>query len=198
MMRRILPLLALTAAALASPVLAQEAGTGDPSAGLLTQGLDIEGTAPVRCSIQPIALAPGSFGALQPAGQGSAVVRLGSPDFVDPTTAVPVGGELGLSVPIICNGAHVLHVRSSNGRLTLESGAAAGGGFANSLDYGLTASWAGESQSFNTTGASSLEIPVGQASSGDALVTIVVPSGGSPLVAGTYSDLIVVEVTVGS
>jgi hypothetical protein len=208
MMKRtlLLPLALGAALCAALPAAAQtnaaqtltESPSGPVDPGLSEQRLSIEGAAPVACSIRVITLAPGSAGALQSATQGNAVVRLGTPDFVNPTTAVPTGGQVFLGVPIICNGAHTVIVRSTNGRLTLESGAAAAGGFRNTVDYSLTAQWAGLNQTFNTQSASTLQIPVSQANSGDALVTIDIPAGGQPLVAGIYSDLIVVEVTVSS
>ena len=199
MMRAIFALFAVGAAIAGGPTFAQVAdATGPVGPPLNAQLLSIEGQAPIACSIRLVSLNSGSAGSLNSAGAGSAVVRLGSPDFVNPQTAVPVGGQLQLSVPITCNGAHTLQVRSTNGRLTLEGGAAGGNGFRNTVDYGLTTNWGGLNQSFNTAAANTLQIPVNQATSGDALVTISIPAGGQPLVAGVYSDLIVVEVTVGS
>ena len=208
MMRSTLLPLALGAALFgaALPAMAQtnaaqtltESQSGPVDPGLSEQRLSIEGAAPVACSIRVVTLGAGSAGSLQAATQGNAIVRLGTPDFVNPTTAVPTGGQVFIGVPVSCNGAHTLIVRSTNGRLTLESGAAAAGGFRNTVDYSLTAQWAGLNQTFNTQSASTLQIPVSQANSGDALVTIDIPAGGQPLVAGIYSDLIVVEVTVSS
>jgi hypothetical protein len=208
MMRKITSLLPLAIAlGMALPAAAQsttaslpetDSTSGPVAAPLTTQNLSIEGSAPTACSIRVITLNPGSAATLTSATQGNALVTLGTPNFVDPQTAVPTGGRVFLGVPIICNGAHTVIVRSTNGRLTLESGAAGGNGFRNAVDYSLTTSWAGLNQSFNTQSTSSLQIPVSQANSGDALVTIDIPSGGQPLVAGVYSDLIVVEVTVSS
>jgi hypothetical protein len=206
-MRKIISLLPLALAlGAALPAAAQstsaslpvtESTSGPMSTALTTQHLSVEGVNPVACSIRVITLNAGSAATLTSATQGNALVQLGSPNFVD-AQSTPTGGKVYLGVPIICNGAHTVVVRSTNGRLTLESGAAGGNGFRNTVDYTLTTSWAGLNQSFNTTSASTLQIPVSQANSGDALVTIDIPAGGQPLVAGIYSDLIVVEVTVSS
>lgn len=109
---------------------------------------------------------------------------------------VPLGAEIVLSMPSACNQAHNLNLSSLNGGLSNTLGAdAQGSAFRALLPYTVIVSWAGQSQTFNSSSGGLIQ-PVGDAASGPVTVTIQIPSGGAPLVAGSYSDQLVLQLGV--
>lgn len=105
-----------------------------------------------------------------------------------------LGATIVLEVPAVCNQAHVITVTSRNGGLTTEGGPVSGP-FRASLPYGVTVGWAGQQRTLNTeAGQVSVELP--DAATGSVTVVIEVPSGGAPLVAGAYSDELILELGV--
>jgi spore coat protein U-like protein len=119
-------------------------------------------------------------------------------EMVDVQTSEPRETSVELTLPVICNSPHRLVLRSSNGGL-LRAGAVerdTQGGFAEFLPYQITADWADQ----QTGGASNAGTPltIGSAGgrAGQMLVSLKVPGGGTPMVAGTYSDDIIIELQV--
>ena len=121
-------------------------------------------------------------------------VRLNA--FADPETALALENSVIFTLPLTCNAAHSLVVRSlGKGFSTRET---ASPGFLNSVGYSLTTQWAQQSSSENVVGGSGTTIAVSNAAAGSAVVTVRIPAGTTPLVAGAYSDDIIVEVSPGS
>jgi len=185
---------AILAAALLAPALAfgQTVNTG--------QGrLDLSGQAPSGCLISTPTAAAGANSTFQPSGAQSGQVTI--TQMVDPNTAVPVASTINLALPVICNAAHNVTVSTTNGGLA-RVGAAAGappiGGFRQFLPYQVTASWAGQTANATSQAGPTLTINSSDGAAGQISLTIAVPGGGDPMVAGAYNDQVVIQLQVAS
>ena len=155
----------------------------------------VSGIAPSACLVRGAARGTGSNAVLGTATDRQADIQI--LQLVDPETSVARATSMSLSLPIVCNVGHRIILRAQNGGLTRSN--AAGGsqatpGFRETVPYELSASWAGVS---TTSGSgSTVDLAAPDAAAGDLTVDIDIPGGGAPLVAGTYSDLLVVELRV--
>jgi hypothetical protein len=153
--------------------------------------LDIVGEAPQGCILSPPTETAISNAALV-AGPTAGQVRL--TQFVDPQTAVPNAATIGLDFSVVCNAAHHLTVRTLQGGLVLASPAPAPGpGLRNSVPYQVSVAWAGQQAMGSSDTMVPVDIATANGAAGVLSITIAVPGGGDPLVAGTYSDSLVVE-----
>ena len=109
---------------------------------------------------------------------------------------VPIGAQLVLSLDSACNQAHVLSIASQNGALINDvSTGDPGTSFRNTLPYAVSLSWSGQTQTLDSSDGS-LSLPVGVAARGSVTVIIQIPAGGAPMVAGSYSDQLVLELGI--
>ena len=102
-------------------------------------------------------------------------------------------GFVELSLPVVCNASHRVELRSANGGLQRAGATGRGGAFREFLAYQVGLNWAGQSVQLDTANRSA-NINASQPGKGDMVIRIATPAGGGPLVAGQYSDSIVVEV----
>lgn len=180
--------LAILAAAAATPAIAQD--------GLIARAsLDMVGYAPSACLIGRAPRGTGTNAVLAAAGARQADIRI--VELVDPTTSQPRPTSISLSLPVVCNVSHQIIVRTQNGGLARdnrEGGLQAEPGFRETVPYGVTARWAG----VVATGQSGVpfELIAPDAAAGDLTLDIEIMPGGQPLVAGSYSDELVVELRV--
>lgn len=181
MIRPIILSLALLAP---SAVAAQE--TFDPSLGRV----EILGTADPACVIRAPSAAVGTNMRFEPLSASAG--QIGITEFVD-QNAVSRGGSIEINLPVICNSAHRVVVRSGNGGLRRVGATVQAGPFAQFVPYSVAAQWGGQQALLATNQGGSVLIDSGQARAGLVGLTISVAAGGQPLVAGTYSDQIVVE-----
>jgi hypothetical protein len=137
--------------------------------------------------------ATGGFNAtLSGASEGTSTIEIGQ--LVSPIDASPLASSINLGFQVICNHAHSVSVRSGGRGLQLQQGAPASGAFATTVDYTFGMSWSGQSRQANaSTGQLQINAPDGAA--GMLSVSIETPASGRPLVAGTYSDSVIVELT---
>jgi hypothetical protein len=105
---------------------------------------------------------------------------------------VPVGAVVILDLPSICNQAHTLRLSSVGGGMVNPEADGAGGAFRGALPYSVQVNWGGSVQTYQT-GEPVLSLPIGNATTGQVTLTIQIPAGGAPLVAGVYSDQLVLE-----
>ena len=118
------------------------------------------------------------------------------PVLVDESTATTRASSIELAVPVVCNTSHLITVRSNNGALVRvgASGARSGsGGFGEVQGYGVAVQWQQQTAQIGTQTASAA-ISYNQPAKGDLIVDIAVPQGTQPLIAGTYTDAVVVEI----
>lgn len=164
---------------------------------VLTHAIDVQGFAPSACVMAPATLDPGSVNAvLQSASASNADVLVSL--NTDAQTRALQAVNVALSVPIKCNAAHKLTVHSQHQGMKPQTPVAPAPGFASAINYTLSTRWAGQTASFDTASSQDLTINVPDANTGDANVTLNIAGGGPPLVAGNYSDEIVVEVATTS
>lgn len=165
-----------------------QAVSGGTNVGNGTGGneLVITGQSPQACVISGAAQSSVS-NATVTTGAGAAQVVVGQ--LVD-LNAVPLAARVSVALPVICNTANVVSISTSNGALTLENPAPAAPGFRSQLPYQLSATWAGQQETVNS--GTPLTITSANAATGNLLLTIAIPAGGEPLIAGTYTDSVVV------
>ena len=157
----------------------------------LSQGrLEILGTARPACVIRTPRSSVGNNMRFDPSG--AATGQVGITEFVD-SNAVSRGGSIDIDLPVICNSAHRVTVRSGNGGLRRLGPAIQSGPFAQTLPYSVSTIWGGQNGQLNTDQGGVLTIDSSEARSGLLALSIIFAAGGRPLVAGTYSDQIVVE-----
>lgn len=174
-------------AVLAVPAQAQELSRG-------SQQLQFAADAPVACVVGT-ARASGQRNASF-ADNGARGGQITFPNLVNDQTATARASGIDLAVGVICNASHRITVRSSNGGLLRQGAQGAGlgrGGFAQFQAYNVGLEWQGQSVAI---GGQAGNASVSQAGPGmgDLHINVAVPAGTTPLVAGTYTDAIVVEV----
>ena len=157
--------------------------------------LDIVGQAPNACVISSAGSAAGANAVFRSLNAGAAEVRI--TEMIDPQTSTARASSINILLPIICNGAHRLVLTSGNGGLLRDGGstAASPGGFREFVPYQVSAVWSGQTAA-QSSDSGPVVINVRDGAAGDASVTIDVPGGGAPLIAGGYTDAVVIELQV--
>lgn len=183
---RKLPFLIAAALALPTAAQAQELTRG-------TQRLELAAVAPVACVISQPTVGAQSNASFSATGAASGQVNI--TQFVDPVNARPQPSSIELNLPLVCNASHRIRITSSNGGL-LRAGASGrnrGGAFAEFLAYNVDVDWSGQSVQLLTSN-NNANINRNAPGKGAMTIRIATPAGSGPLVAGQYSDSIVVEV----
>lgn len=183
-MRRPLSLAAaLAVVAIGSPAMAQVIDTAG-------QRLDIAGTAPAACVIN----APTASNARNAtfSVSGNSTVRVDYGVLVDQNTALTQASAIDIRLPMVCNAPGRIVVRSENRGLRPAGNQRGSGGFIDVVDIDVGVRWLGQSASLTTMqGGGMLENS--QPARGDLEVALNTRAGQGPLVAGNYSDTIVIE-----
>lgn len=159
-----------------------------------SQQLELRGDAPVACVANSARATNQVNATFQNTGPSSGVVVF--PTLVDQSTAAARASSIALSLVIVCNSSHQVSLRSSNGGLRREGsnpGRNATGGFSEFQTYGVSFEWQGKTTAIGS-GLTSATLSHGSPAKGDMLINLAVPPGGQPLVAGTYTDTVVVEI----
>ncbi|MBI1684320.1 hypothetical protein [Caulobacter hibisci] len=178
----------LGVAATAPAVLAQTVATsGDQAA----SQLELLAQAPSACVLSPPSAASGANASFTAQGGQAGVVRF--TQFVDPQTAQPRDSSISLAFPLVCNSAHRLVVRTDGTGLSRTAGAAPAAGFRDSLDFQVTANWAGASASGASTALTPIDLATANGAAGQMNLVVAVAGGGAPMVAGDYAGTLVVE-----
>lgn len=178
----------LIAAGLALPTAAQ-AQELDRS----VQRLELAASAPVACVISPANVGTQTNASFVSTSASSGQVNI--TEFVDPVNATSRASSIELNLPMICNSSHSVRVSSANGGL-LRAGAVsrtADGGFSEFLPYNVAVDWSGRTVDLLTTN-NTADIAASDPGKGEMTIRIATPAGTGPLVAGQYTDSIVVEV----
>ena len=178
----------LIAAALALPAAAQAQELDRAS-----QRLELAANAPVACVISSPSVGIQANASFISTSASSGQVNI--TEFVDPANATPRASSIELNLPMLCNASHSVRVSSANGGL-LRAGAVgrgATGDFAEFLPYNVGVDWAGRSVNLLTTN-NTANIDASDPGKGEMTIRIATPAGSGPLIAGQYTDSIVVEV----
>jgi len=177
----------IAALAVAGPALAQDPGTT-----LAERPLVGEGEAPAACVVGT-ATAAGQNIETSPTESGLSINLLTNA-FVD-GEGFPTNGTVSIAVPILCNSSHTLVVTSERQGLRSDAVTAPTNGFLNVAPYVLSLGWAGLIRRFDTSLDRSVTLTVPDAASGEATLTVAFSGASQRLIAGKYSDQLIVEVS---
>jgi len=161
--------------------------------------LDMEGTAPSTCLVSAPQAAVGSNATFDSTSSQQGQVTITA--LADPQTAIAKQASISVALPAICNTAHHVTVTSLNRGLLRQGGVASQtsvNGFREFVPYSVTASWAGQTATGQSLSGTPVNINASDGAAGQVSLTIDVPAGGDPLVAGTYSDSLTIELQVAS
>ena len=181
--RSALLLLALAPAAL--PAQTPQTGQGR---------LEIVGEAPGACIVRDRGNATTTNASYSATGPSSGQIRI--TDMVNPANATARGSTIDLALEVVCNSPHRLVLRSENGGLLRAGAAGRGvgqGGFSEFLPYAVRATWLGRDGSLTSDAGAPVVMESSQGGAGQLSLAIVVPPGGTPLVAGDYRDAVILE-----
>ncbi|WP_324075408.1 MAG: hypothetical protein RSE14_01175 [Erythrobacter sp.] len=166
-------------------------GTFEPAA---RQRIEVVATAAPACNIAPGSVAGSDNASFQSSGTSGGTVAITR--FADPQTARANPASVQVEIPVVCNSAHAVSLRSANGGM-LRSGGAPGtvAGFIQFLPYTVALDWVGQT----LTGTSDLSEPLllGVPNAGQGLLRVDIAIAGSdaPMVAGAYADTLQIEIT---
>jgi hypothetical protein len=166
-----------------------------------SQGGDVGfgGIAPPLCSFTalPTELASDNMGL---AAGGTNKIQIDT--LIDPSSSLLNRASIQIEIIGTCNQTHYVSVMTKNGGLALDgSTAALGGAFGSHVNYRAQVNWAGQSVEMSTDGAPGKKTPttvVGGANHGPLSLRIVIDDLDNdmaiPLIAGTYTDIITIQV----
>lgn len=175
--------------AIAAPAAAQTTIIEDASR--TVQAVQVSGIAPPACLVRPAGGQRGINATFESTGSSGTVTIS---NLVDPVSARVLPSRITLTLPITCNSAHTVRLRSAGGALRREGTAVVPGAvFTDTLAYEYGLRWAGGGTLSPTASGRAVTVASSGAASGVAEVTLDVPGGGRPLVAGRYGDTIIVE-----
>ncbi|MDE2560652.1 MAG: hypothetical protein KGL48_00260 [Sphingomonadales bacterium] len=177
-----------TVALAAMPARAQ---TTDPA----LQQMYLAGTAPIACVINPPRVTNAQNASFSANGAGNGQVTI--TQLVDGQTALALASSIELDFPVVCNASHSVVLTSANGGLQGGGASVTGSGFSNFLSYRVQVDWAGV-QIAKSSDAGATTINSADPAQGDMVIRLSTPAGDGPLVAGQYSDSIVVQFTPAS
>ena len=157
-----------------------------------TSPLTFQGKAPPACRMSTPMSEASQNAELDSAAPGAAeisIARLAGDD------GSVIGANMALNIPVLCNQAHTLSVESRRGGLSLSQVPVEATAFRTSVPYRVRVSWAGANDDFSSDGSNAF-LSIGDAGQGLLNVVIDIPAGGVPLVAGSYSDELVLVLSV--
>lgn len=173
----------------ATALLALTAGAAQAQSTAPARQLAFNGEAAAGCLMQTPQAPTSDNASVTSSGPGSADIVIGQLVGDD---GISVGATVILTLPAACNQAHILRLVSVNGGLINVDGTPAGGPFRSVLPYAVAISWGSGSDTYQS-GDPATTISNGDAATGTVTVTIEIPAGGAPLVAGSYSDQLILE-----
>lgn len=188
-------LLAATGGVLALPatVHAQDRANGalGPS-GL--QRFEVVATAAPACNIAPGNAAGSSNASFQSSGSSGGTVAITA--FADPQTAQANPATVRVEIPVVCNSAHAVTLRSANGGMLRSGGSQERvAGFIQFLPYAVELDWVGQRLTGASDAAGPLVLAVPDAGQGLMTLDIAIARSQAPMVAGAYADTLQIEIT---
>lgn len=159
--------------------------------------LEIFGRAEPACVTRAPAAVAGINANFDPSADSGGEIRINQ--LVDQTTAEPVPASITLTIPVICNSSHRVTLSSQNGGLLRDAGdprrRQSNNGFGEFVPYQLNFAWAGQQRDASSEAARSIVLNVRRGAAGEATFRFALPGGGGALLAGRYSDAVVIEFT---
>lgn len=158
------------------------------------QQIEVAATAAPACSISTGNAVGSQNASFQSAGTSGGTVAITA--FADPETAQANPASVQVEIPVICNSAHAVSIRSANGGMLRTGGTTtAMGGFIQFLPYAVQLDWVGQSLSGQSDNQGALSMRVPNPGQGLLTVDIAIAPGQAPLVAGAYADTLQIEIT---
>lgn len=183
----------LLALALPTPLHAQDRATGtfEPSA---LQRFEVAATAAPACNIAPGSAAGSSNASFQSSGSSGGTVAITT--FADPQSSQANPASVRVEIPVVCNSAHAVTLRSANGGMLRSGGSQqALAGFIQFLPYAVALDWVGQRLAGTSDAAGPLVLAVPDAGQGLLTVDIAITGSQAPMVAGAYADTLQIEIT---
>jgi hypothetical protein len=116
--------------------------------------------------------------------------------FADPQTAQANPASVRVEIPVVCNSAHAVTLRSANGGMLRSGGSQEDvAGFIQFLPYSVELDWVGQRLTGASDAAGSLVLAVPNAGQGLLTVDIAIIGSQAPMVAGAYVDVLQIEIT---
>lgn len=118
-------------------------------------------------------------------------------NFVDSATLYALPLNINFQVAAICNNANILKVTSAKGGFDLINGAVNSNSFASHRNYSANISWGGINSSFSTNATNNQGITQTLYGAIDDIVFVHLNAAASnqPMVAGTYEDVISINLS---
>jgi hypothetical protein len=115
--------------------------------------------------------------------------------LADQNTARALPASISVTFEGLCNEPQSIRLISTRGGLKPDQSAAASGTFQSRVDYTASLNWGSDQTSLTTDGTASgsTGLTFNGAQSGAVTLSIDIPAGSQPLVAGNYSDVLTVE-----
>ena len=166
-------------------------GTFEPAA---RQRIEVVATASPACNIAPGSAAGSDNASFQSSGTSGGTVAITR--FADPQSARANPVSVRVEIPVVCNSAHAVSLRSANGGM-LRSGGAPGtvAGFIQFLPYAVQLDWVGQTLTGASDSSEPLALDVPNAGQGLLSVDIAIAGSDAPMVAGAYADTLQIEIT---
>ena len=166
-------------------------GTIEPAA---RQQFEVVATAAPACIIAPGSAAGLDNAIFQSSGSSGGTVAI--TNFADPQTAQALPASVRVEIPVVCNSAHEVTLRSTNGGM-LRSGSTAAmlASFIQFLPYAVELDWVGQRLSGPSDVSQPLAMAVPSAGQGVVTVEIAIAGSDAPMVAGAYADTLQIEIT---
>lgn len=163
-----------------------------------TTVITLSGVAPSTCNIPTAPTAPSATNMTLSGGGTAAANTVDVSSIFNTTTGALTGGNITLRFGnVVCNYNATIGLRTTNGNLTAAAGTIVGGTFLNDIDYSATATWgAAPVATLNATGtpATTVNQAAGGANVADLDLTITVAPSATPVIGGTYSDTLTLQV----
>lgn len=191
---RALPLTIVMLVTAVTPSLAQSTLSA-PAGDLASRGLEIQGEAPPACVLEEARTTDliNITGSNSP--EGGTTLTLTPQQFIN-ASGFLTASSARLSFRVVCSGAHTLAVSSLRGGLQLAEPVADANGFRTAIDLDVALSWARSTASFDTAaGNRAAKVDIPDAAAGLVDLTIAIPAMTERLVAGVYSDELVIQLT---
>lgn len=115
--------------------------------------------------------------------------------FINPQDSTPLALNLQVNIEATCNQAHSIDVSSQSGGMILNGPIAETNGFSSRRDYLTRLNWGSFSGEFQTNGnpQNAINLQIGGAIRDVMTISLSAPASNNPLVAGSYSDIIFVN-----
>lgn len=170
---------------------------GGANAQSASSSITLSGTAAPTCNIPTTPVASSNTNVTINSSTAAAS-SLTVTSFID-TAAVANAAALTLTYAnAMCNYAHNVGVQTTNGGIKQQSGTTTviGGTFANNVNYTATATFGGSTATITTNGTANAKqsTAVAGANMGNLVLTVSVAAGTNPVLQGSYSDTLTLQI----